>query len=130
MAFPNCVRIARLAAFSLVCAIACFAADNAQLLAEFQKTKSDVAHVNVIAESPLVVATSGEKGWAKGEWLGVFAPRGGKLLQIAMSPNNDAAFDVKIEHQTEDSITLAMFGAYGHHVASLKVFYDPKTFFP
>jgi hypothetical protein len=134
MALAICVRIARLAVKALAAGLTllpAMAADNAQLLAEFRKTKPDIAQVHVVAETPLLVAVSGEHGWAKGELLGVFAHRGDEIVPISMVPNNDYPAIVSIEHQSADSITLGLSDPdYGTHTDSLKIFFDPRTYFP
>src|SRR5690242_5893031 len=109
------------------------AADYPQLLAEFQKTKSDASAVHVIVESPLLVAVTGPQdsrepasAWGEGELLGVFAHRGDRIVPISVLPNDVAPATVKVQHETADSITLA-FGMRGD---SIKIFFDPKTYFP
>ena len=114
------------------------AADNPELLAAFRQTKPAVAEVHVITESPLLVAVSGPQGtrkapasWAKGELLGVFVSRGGRLVQVSMVPNNDFDAAVWIERQASDSITFAVADPdYGVRSDNLKVFFDPQTYFP
>jgi len=117
----------------MLAAVPLAAADYPQLLAEFQKTKPNVSAVHVIAESPLLVAVTGSQGsrqdppaWGEGELLGVFAHRGDQLVPISVLPNDVAPATVKIQRQTADSITLA-FGLRGD---SIKIFFDPKTYFP
>jgi len=126
---------------TLVCAFAIAlplaAADDAQLLAEFQKTKPDVREVHVIAEQPLLVATTGKPGtrqtaadWPRGELLGVFAHRGDQIVPISIQANEEFPTAVCIERQTLDSITFALADDYGIRSNNLKIFFDPKTYFP
>lgn len=126
----NCLSIV---ARTLVCAFVVMplaATDNPQLLGEFRKTNPGVSEVHVLAESPLLVATTGPQGWAKGELLGVFAHRGDQVVQIAMVPNDDFPASVSIQGQSPDSITFGLAGDYGVRVDNLKIFFDPKTYFP
>lgn len=107
------------------------AADDAQLLAEFQKTKADVSNVHVIAASPLVVATTGAKAWEKGELLGVFAPRGAQVVPISILPNEGDRALVFVNRETADSITLGLVDPdIREHFDNIKVFFDPKNYFP
>jgi hypothetical protein len=112
------------------------AADYPQLLDEFRKTRPDVSKVHVIAESPLLVAVTGDQTeqqtpsqWAKGELLGVFAHRGDGIVQISMVPNDDFPAAVWIDSQSPDSITFAL-AEYSTRSENLKIFFDAKTYFP
>jgi len=126
---------------TLVCAFALAsplaAADDAQLLTEFLKIKPDVAEVSVIAEKPLVVAVTGKQGtgetaadWARGELLGVFAQRGEKMVPISIQPNQEFPTEVSIEREEPDSITFGLADPGGPLAMNLKLFFDPKTYFP
>ncbi len=114
------------------------AADNAQLLAEFQKTKPDVSEVHVLTEQPLLVAVSGKQGtreipatWARGELLGIFAHRGDQIVPISIQPNEEFPTAVWIEKQSPDSITFGLADPdVGRLSGNLKIFFDPKTYFP
>jgi len=114
------------------------AADNPQLLAEFRKTRPEVSEVHVIAETPLLVAVTGQQGtretpadWAKGELLGVFAHRGDQIVQISMVPNNDFSSALWIDREGPDFITFGIADpGYGMRSDSLKIFFDPKSYFP
>ena len=64
--------------------------------------------VHVIAESPLLVAATGQQGWGKGELLGVFAHRGEQIVNISMVPNDNFPTGVRIDSETADSITFAL----------------------
>lgn len=136
MALVNCLSIvARTSVFALVLLPLAAAADNAQLLAEFRKTKPDVSQVHVISEQPLLVATTvpatGAKGWQKGELLGVFAHRGDQIVPISVSPNDDFPTEISIDRQTADSITFGLADPQdGARSDGLKIFFDPKTAFP
>jgi hypothetical protein len=119
-----------------VCALALLAlplaaADDAQLLAEFHKTKPEVSQVHVLQEQPLLVAVTGQRGtWERGELLGVFAQRGEQIVPISILPNEEFPIGVRIERQTSDSITFALADDYGVRSLNLKIFFDPKTYFP
>jgi hypothetical protein len=107
------------------------AADNAQLLTEFRKTKPDASQVHVLAEEPLLVAVTGEDGWGKGELLGVFAHRGDQIVPISVLPNGDYPSEIRIDRQTDHSISLALADPEGEVKSDdLKIFFDPKTLFP
>jgi hypothetical protein len=130
MALWICVRIARFLLFAAALSLPILAADYPQLLAEFQKTRPEVTAVHVIAETPLVVAVTGPQQpnqhlWSEGELLGVFAHRGSGIVPIAVVPNQDETTDVRIADQTAGSISLALGRG-----AALKMFFDPKTYFP
>ena len=132
------MRITRFVTLALGFFAPLAAADNPQLLAEFRKTRPEVSEVHVIAETPLLVAVSGPQGtrttpadWAKGELLGVFAHRGEQIVQISMVPNNDFASALWIERQGPDFITFGIADPdYGMRSDSLKIFFDPKSYFP
>lgn len=135
MASVNGVSIV---ARTLVCALlvlALRAAEDphllAQVLAEFHKTKPAVSEVHVIAETPLLVAATGQHGWAHGDLLGIFARRGEQLVSISVLPNEDLPTNVWIDHAGPDSITLSM-AEYerGLRSVNLEIFFDPKTYFP
>jgi hypothetical protein len=143
MALVNCVRITRTPISAVaICAVVLLpplaAADNSQLLSEFRKTRPDVTQVRVLAETPLLVAVTGQQGtrqtpsdWARGELLGVFAHRGDQIVQISMVPNTDFPNAVWIEGQSPDSITFGLADPdYGIRSDNLKIFFDPKTYFP
>lgn len=108
------------------------------VLAEFRKTKPDVAEIDVIAEQPLIVAVTGKQGtrrvpadWAKGELLGVFARRGDGVVAISMVPNEEGERSVWVDRQEADSVTMALADPdYGVRSDNLKVFFDPKNYFP
>src|SRR5579871_2516996 len=131
MALLSCVRITRLVAVGTLAWLALRAADNAQLLAEFRKTKPDAAQVHMIAKTPLVVATTGGQQWMNGELLGVFGHRGAQIVPIAILPNTDSPRFASIENESADSVTIG-FSEYAdtYHYDKLKVFFDPTTFFP
>lgn len=117
-----------------VCALlisAAVAADDAKLLDEFRKTNPSVSQVHVIAEFPLLVAATGQQGWGKGELLGVFARRGEQIVNISMVPNDNFPTGVRIDSETADSITFALGDPdLREHTDNLKIFFDPKTYFP
>jgi hypothetical protein len=107
------------------------AAENPELLNEFRKTKPDVSQVHVIAETPLLVAVTGQQRWGTGELLGVFARRGEQIVQISILPNNEFTTAVRVERQTADSITLGLADPdSGALLDNLKIFFDPKSYFP
>jgi hypothetical protein len=132
MALVKCVSIvARSLVYALSILPLAAAADDPQLLAEFRKTRPDVSQVHVIAETPLLVAASGEKGWGKGELLGVFARRGEQIVQIAMLPNDEFPASVSIGPQSADSITLGLVDFDSHEqFDNIKIFFDPHNYFP
>ena len=126
---------------TLVCALFALpltAADDAQLLAEFHKTRPDVSEVHVIADQALLVAVTGKQGtrespadWARGELLGVFAHLGDQILPISIQPNDQFPTTVWIERQSPDSITFGLADPdVGILSYNLKIFFDPKTWFP
>ena len=127
---------------ALVLALPLIAADDAQLLDQFRKTKPDVSEVHVIAEQPLLIATTGKRAgiqgtgktpssWARGELLGVFARRGDQIVPISIQPNEEFPTAVWIERQSPDSITFGLADPdYGILSDNLKIFFDPKTCFP
>ena len=114
------------------------AADVAPLLAEFRKTKPEVSQVHVVQETPLIVAVTGQQGtrrtpadWARGELLGLFAHRGEQMVAISIVPNNDFPSAIWIDAQDAYSITFALADPdYGVRSDNLKIFFDPKTYFP
>ena len=133
--------LGRFAARACLCVLAALplaAADEAQLLAQFRKTKPEVSQVHVMAEQPLLVAVTGPQGsrptpstWARGELLGVFARQGDQIVQISIVPNDDYPTAVWIDRQTPDSITFGLADPdFGARSDSLKIFFDPKTQFP
>src|SRR5690242_8003527 len=134
MALEICVRIARLLWSAVAAAIWCvplLAADNLQLLTEFRKTRPDVSQVHVIAETPLLVAVTGQQRWSGGELLGVFGRRGEQIVPITVLPNGEFPSAVRVERQTADSITLGLADSDSGAVSDkLKIFFDPKSYFP
>jgi hypothetical protein len=128
------VKCLSMVARGLVCAwslVPLLADDNAQLLAEFQKTKPDVSQVHVIAETPLLVGATGMKDWGKNELLGVFARRGEQIVQISVLPNEGDAARVSVDRTSPDSITLGLYDPdVREHFDTIKIFFDPKNFFP
>ncbi len=136
MILKKTARVLRFASLLTALAFPLAAADYPQLLAEFQKTNPSVTMVHVMAETPLLVAVTGPQGtrqtpsdWAKGQLLGVFAHRGEQLVPISILPNDDYPDTVWVDRQTPDSITFGL-AEYGMHSDNIKIFFDPKTFFP
>jgi hypothetical protein len=137
MALLICVRIARLLGFAAFLSLTLAAADYPQLLAEFRKTNPDVSMVHVMAETPLLVAVTGPQGtrqtpsdWGKGQLLGVFAHRGDQIVPITVLPT-EIPSAVWVDQQTPDSITLALSDPdNGVRSENLKIFFDPKSYFP
>lgn len=134
----NCVRIARLALAVGLPALAMAAVDEQQILDELRKTKAEISTVRVLAEEPLVVVVTGASGkrgapaeWARGELLGVFARRGESIVPISIVPNSDFPTAIWIKRQSSDSITFALGDPdEGVQSDSLKIFFDPKNWFP
>ena len=60
----------------------------------------------------------------------MFAHRGNGIVPIAIQPNKEFPTEVWVERQSADSITFGLADpGYGLSV-NLKIFYDPKTYFP
>jgi hypothetical protein len=128
----NYLTVTQTLVCAFVLALPLAAADDEQLLKEFQKTNPNVSEVSVIAEEPLLVAVTGDEGtWERGELLGVFAYRGDQIVPISIQTNKEFPTQVWVQSVTTDSIILGLAEPnYGVLSMNLEIFYDPKTWFP